>query len=330
MMVMTSVRAYGTAVLVLLLFAAASIGAIIFGPDWLVARTLNQRASPAQIKQIAPERYVDMVDNARKTTAQAIAGVALFGTLWLTLLTIRFNQQGKISDRFAKALDHLGAVRTPADQIASEVRIGAVAELELIGDESSRERQLIKRSLAAYVRNYAWWGSRASGPAVWRLKEIQTMISTLGKWGIERGESDELRLDNVDLRHLRLSRRADLSNLGAVKCHFEYSELEGVTFRGGNFDRSVFSGARLQNADFRNASLTGATFRAQAAGAEVWGWNNDEKKHSFNVGSPDADLSGADLRGTDLTGALISDEQIASTRTDGQTILPNGSRRIGR
>jgi hypothetical protein len=327
---MTSVRAHRAALLLLLLIAVASIPAIILGPDWLVARTLDQRANPAQVKQIAPERYVDMVDNARKTIAQAIAGIALFGTLLLTLVTIRSNQQGKIADRFAKALDHLGAVRAPADQIASEVRIGAVAELELIGDESNRERQLIKRSLAAYVRNYAWWGSRASGPAVWRLKEIQTMISTLGKWGIEREERDELQLDNVDLRHLRLSSSADLSNLVAVTCHFEYSELEGATFRGGDFDRSFFSGAKLQNADFRNASLRRVIFRAQAAGPEVWGWNNDEKRHTFNVGSPDADLSGADLRGADLTGALISDEQIASARTDGQTMLPSGSRRIGR
>jgi hypothetical protein len=329
MMAMTSARAYGAALLFLLLFASASIPAMIFGPDWLVARTLDQRASPAQIKQIAPERYVDMVDNARKTTVQAIAGVAFFGTLWLTFLTIRFNQQGKISDRFAKALDHLGAVRAPADQIASEVRIGAVAELELVGDESSKERQLIKRSLVAYVRNYAWWGSRSSGAAVWRLKEVQTMMSTLGKWGVKREEREELRLDNVDFRHLRLSSSADLSNLPAVKCHFEYSELEAVTFRGANFDRSVFSGAKLQNADFRNASLRSTCFRAQAAGPEVWGWNNDEKKYTFNVGSPDADLTGADLRGADLTGALISDEQIASARTDGQTILPNGSRRSG-
>jgi hypothetical protein len=327
---MTSVRAYRVAFLLLLLIAAASILAMIFGPDWLVARTLDEWASPAQIKQIAPERYVDMVDNARKTIAQASAGIALFGTLWLTLLTIRSNQQVKIADRFAKALDHLGAVRAPADQIASEVRIGAVAELELIGDESIKERQLIKRSLVAYVRNYAWWGSRASGPAVWRLKEIQTMISTLGKWGIQREERDELQLDHVDLRHLRLSSRADLSNLMAVRCHFEYSELGGVTFRSGNFDQSWFSGAKLQNADFRNATLTGVRFCALAAGPQVWGWNNDEKRHTFNVASPDADLSGADLRGADLTGAQITDEQIASAKTDGKTVLPSGERKAGR
>ena len=313
-------------VLIALLFVV-SIGALIFVPEWLVSRTLSQHASPAQLKQVAPERYVDMVDSARKTVAQAIAGLALFGTLWVALLTIRSNEKGKTADRFAKALDHLGAVRAPSDQIASEVRIGAVAELELIGDESSKERQLIKRSLVAYVRNYAWWGSRASGPAVWRLKEIQTMMSTLGKWGIEREESDELQLDNVDLRHLRLSQRADLSNLKANKCHFDYSELQGVAFHGGNFDRSFFSGAKLQKADFRNASLRGVSFHGQAAGPEVWGWNSAERKFTWNVGSPDAELSGADLRGADLTGALISDGQLASAKTDGQTILPNGSHR---
>jgi len=156
------------------------------------------------------------------------------------------------------------------------------------------------------------------------------MMLTLGKWGIEREEREELRLDDVDLRHLRLSPSADLSNLAAIKCHFEYSELQGVSFRGGNFERSFFSGAKLQNANFRNASLKSANFRAQPAGPEVRGWNNDERKYTFNVGSPDADLSGADLRGADLTGALISGEQIASARTDGQTILPYGSPGVGR
>ena len=321
-------RGHGAGLIILLL-SVTSLVALIYGPEWLVSLTLSQHASQAQLKESAPERYVDMVDNARKTVAQAIAGLALFGTLWLTFLTIRSNEKGKIADRFAKALDHLGAVRAPADQIASEVRIGAVAELELIGDESGKERQLIKRSLVAYVRNYAWWGSRASGAAVWRLKEIQTMMSTLGKWGIERLEKDELQLDNGDFRHLRLSSSADLSNLVAVKCHFEYSELEGVKLRSGNFDGSFFSGAKLNNADFRNTSLKSASFRAQPAGPEVWGWNNDERKYTFNVRSPDANLSGADLRGADLTGARISDEQIASATTDGETVLPNGQRRAG-
>jgi hypothetical protein len=182
-------RAYGAGLLILVIVSAV---ALVFVPEWLVSRTLNQHAIQAQLRQIAPERYVDMVDNARKTVAQAIAGLALFGTLWVALLTIRSSEKGKMADRFAKALDHLGALRTPADQIASEVRIGAVAELELVGDESSKERRLIKRSLAAYVLNYALWGSRASGPAVWRLKDVQTMISTLGKWGIEREEAPSL------------------------------------------------------------------------------------------------------------------------------------------
>jgi hypothetical protein len=121
---MTSVRAHRVALLLLLLIAVASIPAIILGPDWLVARTLDQHASPAQIKQITPERYVDMVDSARKTIAQAIGGIALFGTLWLTLLTIRSNQQGKIADRFAKALDHLGAVRAREDQMHPRFELG--------------------------------------------------------------------------------------------------------------------------------------------------------------------------------------------------------------
>ena len=154
---MSLVRGYGAGLFILVL-SVASLAALILAPEWLVSRTLGEHASQAQLQQIAPEHYVDMVDSARKTVAQAIAGLALFGTLWLTFLTIRSNEKGKIADRFAKALDHLGAVRTPADQIASEVRIGAVAELELIGDESRKERRLIKRSLVTYVRHYAWWG----------------------------------------------------------------------------------------------------------------------------------------------------------------------------
>jgi serine/threonine protein kinase, bacterial len=127
----------------------------------------------------------------------------------------------------------------------------------------------------------------------------------------------------------RLSQKADLSNLVAIQCHFEYSKLEGVKFRSGNFERSWFSGANLQRADFRNASLKSARFRAQAAGPEVWGWNNDENRFTFNAGSSDANLTKADLRGADLTDALISDEQIASAKTDDETILPYGERSGG-
>ncbi len=61
-----------------MVLSVASVTALILVPEWLVSRTLSQHASPAQLKQIAPERYVDMVDDARKTVAQAIAGLALF------------------------------------------------------------------------------------------------------------------------------------------------------------------------------------------------------------------------------------------------------------
>ena len=71
-------RAYGAGLLILVIVSAV---ALVFVPEWLVSRTLNQHAIQAQLRQIAPERYVDMVDNARKTVAQAIAGLALFGTL---------------------------------------------------------------------------------------------------------------------------------------------------------------------------------------------------------------------------------------------------------
>jgi Pentapeptide repeats (8 copies) len=309
--------------LFMLVFFVASVVALIFGPEWLVTRTLSRHGTQAQIGQIAPERYVDMVDNARKTVAQSIAGLALFGTLWLTFVTIRSNEKGKIADRFAKALDHLGAMRAPADKVASEVRIGGVAELELIGDESTKERKLIKHCLVAYVRSYAWWGARQSGVPVWQRKEVQTVVATLAKWGIELGERDELRLDDIDLRHVRLSKGARLTNLIANRTHFEHAQLQGVVFEGANLDRSCFSGAKLQNADFRRASLIGVRFSGQRAGQDAWGWNNDERKFGWNVPSPDADITGADFRGADLTGAAISDEQIGSAMTNDETILPS-------
>jgi uncharacterized protein YjbI with pentapeptide repeats len=245
--------------------------------------------------------------------------------LAISLLTLRSNEKGKLADRFAKAFDHLGAVRSPEETIASEVRIGAVAELEGVGEESPREQRMIRYSFTAYMAQFANRRSAANksyDPAVWRLKEIQAMLSVLGRWGISRDDTHGLRMTDLDLRNMRLPSRAKLAYVKADRSCFDYAELADVDLRESSLDKASFRGANLRNANFRKAKLTRCDFVGEEARTDVWGWNKPESRFGWNAPSKDADLRGADLRGADLTLARITKKQFDSAVTDDSTKPP--------
>lgn len=93
----------------------------------------------------------------------------------------------------------------------------------------------------------------------------------------------------------------------------DFSEIDGyrVKFYTAMMKNAKFAGARLAEADFSKADLTGASFKNA----------NLRRAKFFDTILRGADLSGAQMRGADLFGADLS----GATWTDGEKVCAEGS-----
>ena len=133
--------------LLLALAAAAVAGIAVL---WLLPAVLTRHPSAGMT---AAER-LKAVNDAR---TPLIAFAVLLGsavTVWLTAQTYRLGRQGQVTDRFSKAVDHLGD-----GQVA--VRVGGVYALERIARDSAEDRDTVLFVLGAFVRERSTAGRKS-------------------------------------------------------------------------------------------------------------------------------------------------------------------------
>jgi len=119
----------------------------------------------------------------------------------------------------------------------------------------------------------------------------------------------------------RVLRSLDWQRASLTDLNFNQAKLPKANFQGTDLSRANFGKADLSQATLRNACLERAYFNcANLQGADFRGANLAHACLSS------ANLRGANLCGADLTGAIISDEQLATARTNWSTIYPNGKR----
>ena len=86
-------------------------------------------------------------NDVRTAFAQLLAGCVLAGGLVFTARTYRVAREGQITDRFSKAIEHLGS-----DKL--DLRLGGIYALERIARDSVRDQGPILEVLTAYARRY--------------------------------------------------------------------------------------------------------------------------------------------------------------------------------
>ncbi|MFH7242557.1 MAG: pentapeptide repeat-containing protein [Spirulina sp.] len=122
---------------------------------------------------------------------------------------------------------------------------------------------------------------------------------------------------------LQTFRALDVQRTALADINFNQSKLPNANFQGSDLSHANFGRASLTKANLRNAKLIKAYFHyANLEGADLRGANLAQACLS------NANLRGANLCGADLTGALVTDEQLATARTNWSTVLPNGRRGI--
>jgi Pentapeptide repeats (8 copies) len=257
------------------------------------AGSLAAVTDPARRLELEDERLRQRND-VRVILLQSLAGAVVVVGLSLTWRQVRVNQEGQITERFTRAIDHLGS-----DKL--DLRLGGIYALERIAKSSNHDRDTIAEILAAFVHQRSPWPPSQPGqyrddfpidqqPELrTRAADVQAVLTVLGRTDFTRHRDLRLDLAEVDLRRAALH-GADLD--GAI---LSGAHLDGADLSGAHLDGAILSGAHLDGADLSGAHLDGAILSgAHLDGADLSGAHLDG-----------AILAGARLRGADLSGAHL-------------------------
>jgi hypothetical protein len=249
-------------------------------PEWQV-RAYHGRLDASAISKLDPKDFIqlqkDLItaeNNARATIAQIIGGLVLLLGLYATFKNVWVAEEGKLTERFSKAVELLGN-----DKL--DIRLGGIYALERIARDSRKDHWTVMEVLTAFVREqstreYGRYIPDASGSSAiptendFKLREdIQAALTVIGrrKW-VDR-EPRVLDLSNSFLGRASLS-DANLSKANLWEANLYSANLTGAFFVKANLVRAILQDANLTDADFSYANLVGAHFRnANLTGADL-------------------------------------------------------------
>ncbi len=298
---------------------------------------------------IAPELpdardQFEVQDRARLTIATIIGGVILLVGLWVNWRRVSAlerqvvtAQLGQITERFTRAIDQLGAVRSD-NVVAPEIRAGGVRSLERIAGESEDDFWPILDILSAYLRSV----SRAPDADHWdelaplaqeihqRMDVAFTIEAITRLWPTERRANQRpLNLAGAFVPRVMLGGKhlqgAELARAHLKEAYLEDSNLEGARLNGANLENASLGGTKLWAASIAGANLGGASLvranlqgaflrEADLDGAMVWGATLENANVSLAnlqhadlgaVNAEGANFGGANLHGANLRRAKL-------------------------
>ena len=265
------------------------------------------------------------------TLAQILGGTALLSGLYFTWRTLQVNREGQITDRFTRAIDHLGKVDDKGNKLF-EIRVGGIYALERISRESEEDYWPIMEILTAYVRQNAPWPPKAGQRSRGDATEEQSAVEDSG----EKSETTEPSAPDPDIQavitilrrrsrsfgkgepeHLDL-RQTNLSGANLTRANLFAANLSGANLSGADLIVANLSAAYLPRADLSAAYLAGADLsRANLAGANLLG------ARLYGVDLSNVNLSGASLYGVDLSRTQnLTQEQLEQAEGNKNTKLP--------
>ena len=192
-------------------------------------------------------------DNARRTLAQIMAGAVGLMVIWITWRRLQVAQEGQVTERFSRAIDHLG-------NDSLDVRLGAIYALERIARDSSQDHGPIMEILTAYVREHARRepppedqqpAANTTHPAT----DIQAVLTIIGRRKTDYDPPGQrLDLRNTDLHG------ANLTDANLQGANFNVADLQGALLDRAKLQGVHFINANLHGAHFDDADLQGAFF----------------------------------------------------------------------
>ncbi|MEV6258947.1 pentapeptide repeat-containing protein [Nocardia sp. NPDC051911] len=175
----------------------------------------------------------------------ATAAVAV-AALWFTGQSLHaaqnqygLSEQGQVTDRFGKAIEHLGS-----DKI--DVRLGGICALERLARDSPADHPTVFEVLGAFIRTHAPVGPTCpplNVPGAGAIAEdIQAAVTVIGRRDTSHDGSDTI----------------DLSNSCLVEASMIDAKLAHADLFGANLTDAFLLGADLTDTDLTDTVLNGA------------------------------------------------------------------------
>lgn len=264
--------------------------------------------------------------------------------------TLRITERGHLTDRYAKAVEQLGA----ADN--DTVRLGGIYSLQQYAQDSDQpgDQLIVVEVLSAFIRRKLDGVGGSDGTHEPLGADVLAAISVLAhlppRVGVPRAYFSGALFHSVGIGGARLSG----GNLSGVQMHtvgIRGADLSGIALDGADFDnasltRCNLTGASLRGAIFRTGQLSYSKLHdADLDGADLGTVTCEETEFNRanlrNANLTNANLSwanlsgancrmanfrGANLEGADLDGALLEDGQLTAKQITCARNVPPGLR----
>lgn len=241
--------------------------------------------------------------------ATALTAVA---ALWFSAQSLRstrdqygLSEQGQVTDRFSKAVEHLGS-----DKI--DVRLGGIYSLERLARDSAKDQPTIIEILSAFVRTQA----PADGPQCVMPELVRSTDNPYVDWKFS-GPLPKMQVD-VQAAVTVLGRRDPHHDAGSLpnlsnSCLVS-AQVKGF-FAGTDFEKSKLALAFFDHADLRCAAFV-------AADLSIAILNNDNLKGAwlFSIQAKNAQFVEADMRGAYLPYAELESANLAGANLSGSEL----------
>lgn len=305
-------------------FVFPSLGIAIIVLLWL-----GPKFQTAWLTQDPTVRF-DKENEARKTLATMIGGLAIVISLYSTTMTLYMTQEGQITDRYSKAVEHLGAL-DGAGHPQVEVRLGGIYALARIARDSKKDKRTVDDVLSAYLRQNSLMQTKDEcDDAGMSRADLQAALWSLGNLGF-RGSEDGV--PSLNLREINFCRYsfvdAHLENAFFTRANLRRADLQRAGLTRAKLEQVNFDLADLREADLSAANLRASTFsESDLRGAKLIGAVLTEARFKAakleNADLTDAKLELAEFEGVNLerTRGLCL-EQVKGMKTDGRTRLPS-------
>ncbi len=294
---------------------------------------------------------------AKATESQARATQSTAEAAYENVKTL---MQGQISERFTKAIEHLGH-----DKI--EIRLGGIYALERIMKDSNEDHWTIVEILAAYIRKRSPWprqseianpnkyleGKISASPndiqcsreqAEYNIchsdfaklpgQDIQSALSVIVRRPQNRTESGQIDLRSVDLRGLdfrntdgsggylprAIMQYSNVSGANLSQINFQHAELEGANMTLAVMCSANLKGAQMENSILKKANLENACLYRAYMRSANLQLATITKANMQETYLQKADLQNALLKETNLQGAILHRANLQKTRLDGANL----------
>jgi hypothetical protein len=199
-----------------LLAALAALGGLYFTRESTKDQLEQARDNTEKQLRQARESTRDQLKQARESQEQ----------------TQRLTEQGQITDRFTRAIEHLGATDDDGNP-QLEIRLGGIYALERIAwDSPERDHSTVMAALTAYVRENSLRPPPPPFDPHHPTADIQAILDVLSRAQTRVPEEYRTRLD------------------------LRGANLQGANLQGANLQEANLQGANLQGANLQGANAT--------------------------------------------------------------------------